>query len=112
MKLALKLRARFSPRAPRQATVLDTYMILQDDRIAPISVRNISANGFMAATDEDVEIGSSFGVEIPTLGIVRAVVRWAESGKMGVQFRTPLNREQLQRVIDSRDSGLLHSAWR
>jgi len=52
--------------------------------------------GFMAIADEEPAVGTWLGADIPGRGIVRAQVRWFESGMLGAQFKKPLS---LQPVV-------------
>jgi len=50
----------------------------------------MSNGGFMAIANEELTVGTWLGADIPGRGIVRAQVRWFESGMLGAQFETPL----------------------
>ena len=97
MALSLKRAPRFAPREPRAAVVVDSLLLLPDDQVATITIRNISASGFMAYSAADLPPATWFGVAIPGCGIVRAQVRWSEAGAMGAQFNRPFDLEQLER---------------
>lgn len=56
-----------------------------------VQVVNISANGLMARTEIDVQVGQSLTVRLPVVGTVKAEVRWSLGGRIGCQF---------QRMID------------
>lgn len=96
MKLSLKLPVRFPPRKPRASVQIEASLLLPDDEVAPISIRNISADGFMGETHVEIQVDAWVGVALPGCGIVPARVRWNDAGEMGAQFRWPLDLERLQ----------------
>jgi len=100
MPLSLNRAARFPPRIPRKAVRIESCLLLPDDREVAVSVRNISAEGFMGECRFDLEPETTFGLSIPDYGIVRAVVRWSGDGTLGAQFVTPVKLERLQEVGD------------
>lgn len=91
MGLTLKRKARFAPRAPRDGRSIRAALLLPDDREIFVLIRNMSNGGFMAIADEELAVGTWFGAHIPGRGIVRAQVRWFESGMLGAQFEKPLS---------------------
>lgn len=96
MPLDLKRPPRFAPRAPRRAVRLRAVAWLADDRHLPISVINVSQDGFTAtACSAMPEVMSHFGIELPGIGITRAQVRWADDVQFGSQFHHPLSDDQL-----------------
>lgn len=98
MGLSLKRPARFAPREPRAAIAVDSLLLLPDDQVVTITIRNISSSGFMAYSVADLQPGTGFGVAIPGCGIVRASVRWNEAGVIGAQFDNPLGLERLEKA--------------
>ena len=73
--------------------------MLYDDRLVSITIRNLSADGFMGETDAELTMDTWLGVTLPGCGIVQARVRWCEAGELGCQFRNPLKPEQLDIAI-------------
>ena len=51
-----------------------------------IRLRNISAMGSLVECDEPVAPGMSITIDIVGVGPVVGTVRWAQSGKFGIQF--------------------------
>lgn len=96
MALSLKRAPRFAPRELRAAVVVDSLLLLPDDQVVTVTIRNISASGFMAYGAADLQPDTWFGVAIPGCGIVRAQVRWSEAGAMGAQFDRRFDLEQLE----------------
>lgn len=90
MKLGLKRPPRFAARRPRAAVDFCAELLLPDDRVIDVIVRNVSESGFMGACRTAVRAGTWLGVDLPGYGIARAVVRWSEDGEFGCQFRKPL----------------------
>ena len=94
MRLSLKRSSRYAPRGPRVAVELGTSLLLPDDRVVPVVIENLSANGFMAKCGGELAANTWLGVELPGCGIVRALVRWAEDGEVGCQFRKPIELDK------------------
>jgi hypothetical protein len=93
--LSLKRPGRYAPRSPRRGCNLPASLVLADDRIVPVTIENLSANGFMAKCDGELQASTWLGVELPGCGIVRARVRWNEDGELGCQFRRPIDLDRL-----------------
>jgi hypothetical protein len=106
MPLSLKLKARFAPRSPRLSVTIDSSVLLPDERVAPIVIKNISPGGFMGETEAIAEPGSDVGVVIPGCGIVPARVQWSDDGVIGAQFRRPLDLARLEQSPQGETPGL------
>jgi hypothetical protein len=106
MKLSLKVPARFAPRKPRAAVAIEAVLLLPDDRVVTIAIRNISADGFMCETPEPIPVDAAIGVALPGCGIVPARVRWCGEGEIGAQFRRPLDLDRLQQATAAPDRAL------
>lgn len=52
-----------------------------------VRVINISPLGLMCRTDADLMIGERVSVWLPVLKEVQAEIRWAEDGRIGLEFR-------------------------
>jgi len=91
MPLGLKAKPRFLPRDPRIASRLPTMLLMPDDREIHVHIRNMSPGGFMATSSAPISEGTSFGIEIPGRGIVRAKVCWTDAEAFGASFHTILN---------------------
>lgn len=61
-------------------------------------VLNISADGFMAETNADYEVGARVWLLLPGRERASAVVRWTAAGKLGAQFAEPLSDEALAQI--------------
>jgi len=75
---------------------LGTSIVLANDRVVPVTIENLSANGFMAKCAATLVENTWVGVEVPGCGIVRARVRWNEEGELGCQFRKPIDIDRLR----------------
>lgn len=53
----------------------------------------------MAHTDGDFPAGSHVRLRVPGLGILFARIAWAERGRVGGQFVTPVNPTRLGRAL-------------
>lgn len=56
-----------------------------------VRVINISELGLMCRTDAEVAIGERISVWLPMVKDVQADVRWAEDGRVGVEFCEPVD---------------------
>jgi hypothetical protein len=61
-------------------------------------VLNISAEGFMAQTTAEYEVGARVWLILPGRERASAVVRWTAAGKIGAQFAEPLSGEALAQI--------------
>jgi hypothetical protein len=57
-----------------------------DGVMTEVKLRNISSMGALVESDLPVSPGSALAIDIVGVGPVRGIVRWAQSGKFGVQF--------------------------
>lgn len=55
-----------------------------------LRVINISALGLMGRVNADVRKGDAVVIELPQVGTVKAVVRWVENGRIGMEFVAPI----------------------
>lgn len=59
--------------------------------IVDAEVMNLSTDGYMAETDLKLEPGASVWLKLPGLEPQNSRCAWAENGKAGFQFATPLH---------------------
>ena len=64
-------------------------------------VLNISATGFMAATETDFEVGSRVWLMLPGRERANAVVKWTAGDRMGAEFAEPISLEGLPASVSS-----------
>lgn len=69
--------------------------------IADAEVHDLSTDGYMAVTDLAVEPGATVWLKLPGLEPQNSRVVWAESGKAGFQFATPLHQATIDMVVQT-----------
>ena len=57
-----------------------------DGNMIEVKLRNISSMGALVECDLPIAPGAELAIDIVGVGPMRAIVRWAQSGKFGVQF--------------------------
>jgi len=67
--------------------------------IVDAEVINLSTTGYMAAADIVLEVGASVWLKLPGLEPQNSRVIWAEEGKTGFQFASPLHPATLELVV-------------
>ena len=72
-------------RTPRVLVDLVSHIAAQG-RTYGARVINISELGLMCRTDAGVAIGERISIWLPVLKDIQADVRWAEDGRVGVEF--------------------------
>ena len=86
-------------RAPRTAVAVQTVLRALGTHGHPAVVRDLSASGFMAETDQDFIPGETARLQLPDIGFVSARVIWSNAGKVGGAFDQPLKSAPLARLI-------------
>lgn len=69
--------------------------------IADAEVRDLSTNGFMAETSLQLDPGATVWLKLPGLEPQNSRVAWAEDGKVGCEFATPLHPLTLEMLVES-----------
>ena len=69
-------------------------------RLVEAEVRDLSTDGFMAETDLVLEPGAIVWLKLPGLEPQNSQVVWAEDGKTGFQFTTPVHPATLELVVE------------
>lgn len=64
-----------------------------------VRVINISPLGLMCRTNAEVTIGERISVWLPMVKDVIAEVRWAEEGRVGMEFRQPIDPEAFDDML-------------
>ena len=62
-------------------------------------MQNLSTDGFMAETDLALEPGAIVWLKLPGLEPQNSKVVWAEDGKTGFQFATPLHPATIELIV-------------
>jgi diguanylate cyclase (GGDEF)-like protein len=66
-----------------------------DGQMVELKLRNISSMGSLVECPIAVAPGTELGIDIVGVGPVRGIVRWAQSGKFGVQFERQFDLTRL-----------------
>ena len=90
-------------REPRHRLMRRAIASIEGDRVE-LRLRNISSMGALVECDASVAPGAEITIDIVGVGPVRAIVRWAQSGKFGVQFEREFD---LARLAHQRHLGAL-----
>jgi hypothetical protein len=86
-------------RAPRTTVAVQTVLRALGTHGHPAIVRDISASGFMAETEQDFIPGETARLQLPDVGFVSARVIWSKAGKVGGAFDQPIKSVPLSRLI-------------
>jgi diguanylate cyclase (GGDEF)-like protein len=79
-----------------------------DGTAVEIRLRNISSCGALVECAQPVTPGAVMTIDIVGVGPVQGIVRWAQSGKFGVQFEGAFDLTRLApKKVRSNDSGML-----
>lgn len=55
-----------------------------------VRIINVSPLGLMCRSEAELLVGEELSVWLPLVHDVRAQVRWAENGRFGLEYRTPI----------------------
>ena len=83
---------------PRAAVDLEAHVREMGTTGTEARVLNISAEGFMAETVTEHEVGARVWLILPGRERASAIVRWTAAGKLGAQFAEPLSEEALAQI--------------
>lgn len=83
---------------PRAAVDLEAHVREMGTTGTEARVLNISAEGFMAETVTEHEVGARVWLILPGRERASAIVRWTAAGKLGAQFAEPLSDEALAQI--------------
>ena len=67
--------------------------------IVDAEVQNLSTDGFMAETSLTLEPGATVWLKLPGLEPQNSKVVWAEDGKTGFQFATPIHPATIELMV-------------
>ncbi len=79
----------------RASVALDTLMSDREGRTFGVQILNLSNGGLMATTESPLCERDPVRVDLPTIGWVRATVVWVLGERVGVQFRDPIDPDEL-----------------
>lgn len=86
-------------RSPRIAVAVETILRALGTHGHPAVVRDLSASGFMAETEQDFIPGETARLQLPEVGFVSARVIWSKGGRVGGAFDQPIKSGPLSRLI-------------
>ncbi len=70
-------------------------------------VRNVSSGGLMAQAPEQYRPGLRVEIELEGIGLVKGMVAWSESGRIGIAFDHPIDKTLARKpVTTERDESL------
>ena len=82
-----------------------------DGERVELKLRNISSMGAMVESNLSVAPGTELAIDIVGVGPVRGVVRWAQSGKFGVQFGQAFDLGRLAPKKEKRNEVQMLRPW-
>ncbi|MEP7131174.1 MAG: EAL domain-containing protein [Sphingomicrobium sp.] len=82
-----------------------------DGETVEVKVQNISSTGAQVECDIPVAPGTELTMDIVGVGPVRAVVRWAQAGKFGVQFTSAFDLTRLAPRKDKQSDVRMLRPW-
>jgi hypothetical protein len=69
--------------------------------IADAEVMDLSTDGYMAITDLALEPGTTVWLKLPGLEPQNSRVVWAEGGRTGFQFATPVHQATIDMIVQA-----------
>ncbi len=90
-----------SARAPRQ-TMLRRVVLNHDGNLYNATIRNLSVTGALVEGLWHVPAGTTFELFLSDDIAVQAVARWSIEDRIGLEFATPLHRDQHGGIIELR----------
>jgi PilZ domain len=79
----------------RASVALDTLMCDRENRTFGVQILNLSNGGLMAIAETDLCERDPVRIDLPTIGWIRATVVWVLGDRIGVQFRDPIDPDEL-----------------
>jgi hypothetical protein len=97
-------------REPRQRLMRRAVTCIDDVPIE-VRLRNISSMGALVECGMAVSPGTMLTIDIVGVGPVRGLVRWAQSGKFGIQFGEHFDLARLAPKKDARNPVTMLKPW-
>jgi EAL domain-containing protein (putative c-di-GMP-specific phosphodiesterase class I) len=97
-------------REPRHR-LMRRAMAIIDGETVELKLRNISSMGALVECQAAVAPGAELAIDIVGVGPVRGIVRWAQSGKFGVQFDGQFDLARLAPKKDAANPVTLLRPW-
>jgi hypothetical protein len=79
----------------RASVALDTLMCDREGHSFGAQILNLSNGGLMAITEAPLCERDPVRVDLPTIGWIRATVVWVLAERVGIQFRDPIDPDEL-----------------
>ncbi|WP_159975609.1 MULTISPECIES: PilZ domain-containing protein [unclassified Novosphingobium] len=89
---------RRAARHPVDYTVIAEHRQIGD---LPLHIINISAQGFMAQGEIDIERGERLVMRLPVIGRIEAHMIWAHEGRSGFQFERIIRIDDFLKLVDT-----------
>lgn len=70
-----------------------------DARDLKLTISDISAEGFVARSDDKIDIGERIRVMLPMVGSSIAVVGWMSDGRIGCRFEQAIDRASYYELL-------------
>ena len=99
-----------SIREPRQRLMRRAIAAI-DGHPTEIRLRNISAKGALVECHQPVAPGEMMTIDIVGVGPVIGTVRWAQSGKFGVQFTEMFDLARLAPKVEKKSTTTMLTPW-
>jgi diguanylate cyclase (GGDEF)-like protein len=99
-----------SVREPRQRLMRRAITSI-DDEVVEVRLRNISSMGAFVECPLPVSPGTELAIDIVGVGPVKAIVRWAQAGKFGVQFGDRFDLARLAPKKERRNESTMLRPW-
>lgn len=87
-------------RSERADLFYRTNLRLDNGRTAPADLVNLSRSGFMVRTNAVLDPDSELFVVLPVIGEQAARVVWSLGGRMGAEFRAPMEEVVYSSLLD------------
>ncbi len=85
-------------RAERRVVNLAASLREPGAAVADVEVLNLSAEGYMATTSMDLEVGQHVFLKLPGFEAQKSLVVWVDGDKAGFQFSMPLHPADLDQL--------------
>jgi hypothetical protein len=97
-------------REPRHR-LMRRAMTCIDGMVTEVKLRNISSMGALVDCPIAIAPGTELAIDIVGVGPVRGIVRWAQTGKFGVQFGDQFDLARLAPKKEKRNDVTMLQPW-
>lgn len=96
-------------RTRRSSRIVRGTLIAPSGRECDVLIRNVSSHGLGAkAANIDLNIGDQVTVQLPNIGRIIGIVRWAGNGAFGIETSEELHADLL--LFSGAESGIIPKA--